>query len=361
MATATAAPPAAVPAAPEQQPAQPSRPQPNVERVRQLLYRRLKVSLPSGRVIEGDLACLDKQGNLILSNAVEHINPGGAQQHTSSSSQGGGQGSSGQGGGGGQPCGSPALNQLGMVLVPRAQQADVALQRRASAGLRAKIMDGGTSHALSVSAPACAPPTASSAEQPAAAAPGGAEMPSILESLGRELRNLPRADLGLAASGALVFGVQKLVPTYDASWYKAINKPTWTPPNWVFPAVWIPLKVLQSAALWLVVKQAGGRREAALPVGLFAAHLFLGNAWNVVFFGRREMEASTRWMGAFWATIAASIAAFARVSPLAAALFAPTQVWVTIAAKLNWDIVQLNKGIQMSSLDPKAPAAAKAK
>ena len=24
-------------------------------------------------------------------------------------------------------------------------------------------------------------------------------------------------------------------------------------------------------------------------------------------------------------------------------LFAPTQVWVTIAAKLNWDIVQLNK------------------
>ena len=33
-----------------------------------------------------------------------------------------------------------------------------------------------------------------------------------------------------------------------------------------------------------------------------------------------------------------------QVSPLAALLFAPTQVWVTIAAKLNWDIVQLNSG-----------------
>lgn len=30
------------------------------------------------------------------------------------------------------------------------------------------------------------------------------------------------------------------------------------------------------------------------------------------------------------------------MSPLAAALFAPTQVWVTIASKLNWDIVRLN-------------------
>jgi benzodiazapine receptor len=39
------------------------------------------------------------------------------------------------------------------------------------------------------------------------------------------------------------------VPTYDASWYKAIKRPTWTPPNWVFPAVWIPLKVMQSVSL----------------------------------------------------------------------------------------------------------------
>jgi hypothetical protein len=41
---------------------------------------------------------------------------------------------------------------------------------------------------------------------------------------------------------------------------------------------------------------------------------------------------------------AAGIASFATVSPLAAALFAPTQVWVTVAAKLNYDIVALNRG-----------------
>jgi benzodiazapine receptor len=41
---------------------------------------------------------------------------------------------------------------------------------------------------------------------------------------------------------------------------------------------------------------------------------------------------------------AAGIASFATVNPLAAALFVPTQVWVTIAAALNYAIVRLNRG-----------------
>lgn len=40
---------------------------------------------------------------------------------------------------------------------------------------------------------------------------------------------------------------------------------------------------------------------------------------------------------------AGTIAAFQPFSPLAAALVAPTQLWVTIAAKLNYDIVRLNR------------------
>lgn len=159
---------------------------------------------------------------------------------------------------------------------------------------------------------------------------------------------LPKADLTLLASGAVVFGVQRLVPTYDASWYKAIRKPTWTPPNWVFPAVWIPLKLLQSVALWLVLKTADSKRQLALPLSLFGLHLFLGNWWNVVFFGKRKMQESLGWMGAFWSSIAASIGSFATVSPLAAVLFAPTQLWVSVAWKLNHDIVKLNKDTHSS-------------
>ncbi|KIZ06941.1 tryptophan-rich sensory protein [Monoraphidium neglectum] len=158
------------------------------------------------------------------------------------------------------------------------------------------------------------------------------------------LESLPKADLGLLGAGVVVFGVQRLVPTYDNTYYKEVlKKPNWTPPNWVFPAVWIPLKLLQSVSLWLVIKKAPSNQALTLPLLLFGTHLALGNYWNWVFFGQRQLKPSLKVMGAFWLSIAGSIAAFNPISPLASLLFAPTQVWVTIAAKLNYDIVKLNE------------------
>ncbi|CAL8462405.1 g1938 [Coccomyxa elongata] len=158
---------------------------------------------------------------------------------------------------------------------------------------------------------------------------------------------LPEADLGLLAAGAIVFGLQKLVPAYEESykvWYPKLRKPSWNPPNWIFPAVWIPLKILQSAALWLVWKSAGSdKASVAVPLTIFGVHALLGNQWNVVFFGRHDMPGSLKWMGAFWLSVAATAYSFYSVDPLAGLLIAPTQVWVSVAAKLNYDIVRLNK------------------
>ena len=107
-----------------------------------------------------------------------------------------------------------------------------------------------------------------------------------------------------------MFGTQALVPAYKESyqkWYPLIKKPVWNPPNWVFPAVWIPLKLLQSVmplpsllcmcsscpaqasllvvpvqtALWLVWKSGGSDRSTvALPLAVFGVHALLGNQWN---------------------------------------------------------------------------------
>ena len=57
-------------------------------------------------------------------------------------------------------------------------------------------------------------------------------------------------------------------------------------------------------------------------------------AWAIA----RQADAHLAGMGA------GVIGSFHPYSPLAAALVAPTQLWVTVAAKLNYDIVKLNTG-----------------
>ncbi|KAK9817800.1 hypothetical protein WJX72_002358 [[Myrmecia] bisecta] len=156
------------------------------------------------------------------------------------------------------------------------------------------------------------------------------------------LAALPPPDWSILAAGAVVFGVQRLVPDFDPTWYQQLKKPDWTPPDWVFPTVWIPLKIAQSYALWVVCKKARSREDLMLPLSLFGTHLFLGNWWNVVFFGRHQLRPSLKWMAAFWASIAGTAAAFYPIHPLAGVLMVPTLIWSTIAAKLNYDIVKLN-------------------
>lgn len=47
------------------------------------------------------------------------------------------------------------------------------------------------------------------------------------------------AAFGAGATGALF-------PT--GSWYKSLNKPSWVPPNWLFPLAWTSIYLLISFA-----------------------------------------------------------------------------------------------------------------
>lgn len=173
------------------------------------------------------------------------------------------------------------------------------------------------------------------------------------------------APLHFAAGAVLVFGAGRLIPDFSANykeWYPSLAKPSWNPPGYVFPMVWIPLKLLQSAALAVVGKVAvadvknGGTSsvgdvfksvtssKAVGALAVFAGMTALGNYWNVTFFGRRQMKKSVKVMAAFWGSVAATIAAFGAVDKIAGALVAPTLVWVTIATALNATVVKLNPG-----------------
>ena len=82
----------------------------------------------------------------------------------------------------------------------------------------------------------------------------------------------------MKTSVAIIGAVVWLVVTFGAAaigarflpdeWYRALNKPTWNPPNSIFGPVWTVLYLLMAVAAWLVWRQygVGGALAAAGPI-----------------------------------------------------------------------------------------------
>lgn len=123
-----------------------------------------------------------------------------------------------------------------------------------------------------------------------------------------------------------------------AEWYPTLNKPSWTPPSWLFGPVWTLLYIMMAVAAWLVWR-AGEARAAMI---LFGAQLLLNLAWSFLFFGARSPVLGLIDIVALWLAIAATIFAFAMRSRLAAFLMLPYLCWVSFATALNASIWMLN-------------------
>lgn len=124
-------------------------------------------------------------------------------------------------------------------------------------------------------------------------------------------------------------------------WYYQLSKPNWTPPDWVFPVVWTALYAMIAVAGWWVWR-AAAPGDAWVPIGLWAVQLIANAAWSPVFFGLRRPAWGMVVVSVMWVSIAATIWAFAGVSTWAAWFMAPYLLWVTIAATLNYAILQRN-------------------
>lgn len=144
--------------------------------------------------------------------------------------------------------------------------------------------------------------------------------------------------LGAAAAGSAVTNPR------IAGWYATLNKPSWTPPNWVFGPVWTVLYVGMAVAAWLIWRQRGMVGSARTPLVLFAVQLAFNVAWSWLFFGLRSPGLAFLDIVLLWIAIAATLVAFWRRSLAAGLLLVPYLAWVTFAAILNLAIWQLNTG-----------------
>ncbi len=127
-----------------------------------------------------------------------------------------------------------------------------------------------------------------------------------------------------------------LFPTGD--WYKRLSKPTWVPPNWVFPVAWTSIYILMSFAGARVAVLDG----AEYALAFWALQISFNTLWTPVFFGLRHWKGSLFAMAGLWLSVLGCTVTSFQLDLWAGLAFLPYLAWVTVAAALNWSVVQLN-------------------
>ncbi len=117
------------------------------------------------------------------------------------------------------------------------------------------------------------------------------------------------------------------------TWYPTLHKPSWTPPNWVFPLVWTLLYTLMGISLWLVwITPASEKWPAYL---FFAVQMALNFAWSWIFFYEKSLFFALAELTVLWLCAAGMIYHFRKINPLAGYLQLPYLLWLTYAFSLN--------------------------
>ncbi len=135
----------------------------------------------------------------------------------------------------------------------------------------------------------------------------------------------------LPAAGGIAF------PAPD--YYRALRRPSWAPPPWLFGPAWTLLYTLMGIAAWRVARRPDG--SGALR--LYRAHLVLNAAWTPIFFGLRRPDLALAEIAALWLSVLITTLAFLRRSTVAGVLLLPYLAWTSFAAALNFEIWRRNR------------------
>ncbi|MEE4120533.1 MAG: TspO/MBR family protein [Paracoccaceae bacterium] len=122
------------------------------------------------------------------------------------------------------------------------------------------------------------------------------------------------------------------------TWYRALDKPPWTPPDALFPVIWAVLYVLMSLAAARVAAQPG----SAFALGLWALQITISTLWSPVFFGLHRIRVGAVVIGLLWLAVLATTLAFAAHDTLAALMMIPYLAWGSFALALNLSVMIRN-------------------
>jgi tryptophan-rich sensory protein len=136
-------------------------------------------------------------------------------------------------------------------------------------------------------------------------------------------------------AGAAVFGAN----FRPDSWFLALARPQWNPPNQLFAPVWTVLYLMMAVAGWRVWRGTG---RMVLALHVWGAQLILKALWFFMLFGLHRVDIALVDISMLLALILLFIVTSRRYSLLASWLFVPYAAWVGFETALNFAIWRLN-------------------
>lgn len=126
-----------------------------------------------------------------------------------------------------------------------------------------------------------------------------------------------------------------------STWYAALAKPAWQPPNWLFGPVWTLLYGVMAVAGWRVWCAAQSKWRT-LALWAFGAQLAVNFVWSPVFFNLHRTGWAVVIIFGLWFLILFFAGVTWKFARVATFLFLPYFLWVSFAAALNYTVWRMN-------------------
>ena len=127
-----------------------------------------------------------------------------------------------------------------------------------------------------------------------------------------------------------------------SSWYVFIQKPFFSPPNWIFTPIWLLLYTLMGISLFLVWNEGFEKHDVKFAVYVFLGSLVLNSLWSIIFFGMKNILAAFFEICLLFFVLVFVFIRFYHIKKTAAYLLIPYILWVLFAGILNYSIFVLN-------------------
>lgn len=126
----------------------------------------------------------------------------------------------------------------------------------------------------------------------------------------------------------------------NSSSFDNVAKPSFTPPDFIFPIVWITLFILMGISSYIIYKSDSPNKKSALIV--YGIQLVLNSLWTLFFFNLKWYLFSFIWILLIIAFVIIMIYKFYKINKAAGLLQIPYLLWLIFASVLSFSVYLMN-------------------